>query len=142
MQYLKKIMADLEDQQRRKIQEERKGQFQSTHKAHFVPKPLDANQIGKLIMRDQNGALVGLENVDDDLRESNRFKERGQISSDEDLKRLIDIDHGYERAEPITFWKQKMQEGTFYMSNPGKTQTFGKNNEFLKTFKHYKHYHD
>lgn len=56
-------------------------------------------------MRDQNGALVGLENVDDDLRESNRFKERGQISSDEDLKRLIDIDHGYERAEPITFWK-------------------------------------
>lgn len=35
-----------------------------------------------------------------------------------------------------------MQEGTFYMSNPGKTQTFGKNNEFLKTFKHYKHYHD
>jgi hypothetical protein len=28
------------------------------------------------------------------------------------------------------------------MSNPGKTQAFGKNNEFLKTFKHYKHYHD
>lgn len=35
-----------------------------------------------------------------------------------------------------------MQDGTFYMSNPGKTQSFGKNNEFLKTFKHYKHYHD
>lgn len=60
-----------------------------------MPKPLDANQIGRLIMRDQNGALVGLENVDDDLRESNGFKERGQISSDEELRRLIDIDHGY-----------------------------------------------
>lgn len=33
-------------------------------------------------MRDQSGALVGLENVDEDLRESNGFKERGQISKD------------------------------------------------------------
>jgi hypothetical protein len=33
-------------------------------------------------MRDQNGALVGLENVDEDLRESNKFRERGQISTD------------------------------------------------------------
>lgn len=93
-------------------------------------------------MRDQNGALVGLENVDEDLRETNGFRERGQISRDEDLRNLIDTDNGYERSEPITFWKQKMQEGTFYMSNPGKQQGFGKNNEFLKTFKHYKHYRD
>lgn len=33
-------------------------------------------------MRDQNGALVGLENVDEDLRENNKFLERGQISTD------------------------------------------------------------
>jgi hypothetical protein len=32
--------------------------------ATYIPKPLDANQVGRLIMRDQNGALVGLENVD------------------------------------------------------------------------------
>jgi hypothetical protein len=56
-------------------------------------------------MRDQSGALVGLENVDEDLRETNGFRERGQISKDEELRKLIDIDHGYERAEPITFWK-------------------------------------
>lgn len=28
--------------------------------ATYIPKPLDANQVGRLIMRDQNGALVGL----------------------------------------------------------------------------------
>ena len=56
-------------------------------------------------MRDQNGALVGLENVDEDLRETNGFRERGQISSDEELRKLIDTDNGYERSEPITFWK-------------------------------------
>lgn len=33
-----------------------------------MPKPLDQNEVGRLIMRDQNGALVGLENVDEDLR--------------------------------------------------------------------------
>ena len=34
-----------------------------------------------------------------------------------------------------------MQEGSYYMSKEG-SQPFGKNNEFLKTFKHYKHYRD
>lgn len=63
--------------------------------ATYVPKPLDTNQVGRLIMRDQNGALVGLENVDEDLRESNGFKERGQITRDEELRKLVDIDHGY-----------------------------------------------
>lgn len=33
-------------------------------------------------MRDQNGAPVELENVDDDLKESNGFKPREQISKD------------------------------------------------------------
>ena len=46
-------------------------------------------------MRDQNGALVGLENVDEDLRETNGFRERGQISRDEELRKLIDTDNGY-----------------------------------------------
>lgn len=63
--------------------------------ATYVPKPLDTNQVGRLIMRDQNGALVGLDNVDEDLRESNGFKERGQITRDEELRKLVDIDHGY-----------------------------------------------
>lgn len=33
-------------------------------------------------MRDQSGALVGLDRVDEDLRETNGFRERGQISTD------------------------------------------------------------
>jgi hypothetical protein len=43
---------------------------------------LDQNRIGRLIMYDQSGVAVPPENVDDDLRESLGFKERGQISSD------------------------------------------------------------
>ena len=46
-------------------------------------------------MRDQSGALVGLDHVDEELRVSNGFRERGQISTDEDLKKLIDTDDGF-----------------------------------------------
>ena len=93
-------------------------------------------------MRDQDGRLVDLNCVDEDLRETNGFRGRGQITSDEELKKLIDTDVGYQKQEPVTFWREKAEDGTFYMSKPVKSQAFGKNNEFLKTFKHYKHYND
>lgn len=92
-------------------------------------------------MYDQNGVVVPPENVDDDLKESLGFKDRAQISSDYELKKLIDKSVGYERQEPATFWREKIDEKTFYMSKPG-SQPFAKNNEFLKTFQHYKHYKD
>jgi hypothetical protein len=77
--------------------ESRKGNFETTNKATFTPKPLDQNRVGRLIMYDQNGVNVAPENVDYDLRESLGFKERGQISSDDELKKLIDSNAGYER---------------------------------------------
>lgn len=48
-------------------------------------------------MYDQNGAPVPQENVDEDLREAWGFKQRSQISSDEELKKLIDTSVGYAR---------------------------------------------
>jgi len=48
-------------------------------------------------MFDQNGRHVGLENVDEDLRITNGFKQKGQISTNEELKTLIDTNVGYER---------------------------------------------
>jgi hypothetical protein len=56
-------------------------------------------------MYDQNGVAVPQENVDDDLRESLGFKQRGQITSDEELRKLIDSSVGYERQEAVTFWR-------------------------------------
>ena len=46
-------------------------------------------------MRDQDGRVSGLDHVDEDLRENNGFRERGQITSDEELRKLIDTDVGY-----------------------------------------------
>lgn len=93
-------------------------------------------------MYDQNGRNVDLSNVDEDMRESLGFKNRGQITPDEELKKLIDTSVGYERQEPVTFWREKLEDGTFYHSKAGGNQPFAKNNEFLKTFQHYKHYRD
>jgi hypothetical protein len=41
----------------------------------------------------------------------------------------------------VTYWREKLQDGAFYMSKTG-SQPFAKNNDFLKSFKHYKHYQD
>lgn len=56
-------------------------------------------------MYDQSGVAVPQENVDDDLRESLGFKQRAQISSDEELKKLIDTNVGYDKEEAVTFWR-------------------------------------
>ncbi len=59
-------------------------------------------------MYDQNGRSVDVENVDEDLRVTNGFKQKGQISPDEELKSIVDTNLGYEKQEPITFWKEKL----------------------------------
>lgn len=132
----------IEDQEKKKEEEARKGVFETTNGTTFQPKPLDQNKIGRLNMYDQSGNPVELSSVDEDLRESLGFLNRGQISSDEQLKKLVETNVGYERQEPITFWRQKLEDKNYYMSKAGGSQPFAKNNQFLKTFQHYKHYKD
>ena len=48
-------------------------------------------------MYDQSGHPIDLANVDEDMRESLGFRERGQITSDEELRKLVDTNVGYER---------------------------------------------
>lgn len=93
-------------------------------------------------MYDQSGNAVQLSSVDEDMRASLGYKERGQITSDEELKKLVDTNVGYERQEGVTFWREKLNDGTFYMSKNASKQAFSKNNEFLRTFQHYKHHKD
>lgn len=66
------------------------------------------NVIGRLVMYDQNGRSVDVENVDEDLRVTNGFKEKGQITPDEELMQMIDTGVGYEKQEPITYWREKL----------------------------------
>jgi flagellar basal body rod protein FlgF len=69
---------------------------------------LTENVIGRLVMYDQNGRSVDVENVDEDLRVTNGFKEKGQITPDEELMQMIDTGVGYEKQEPITYWREKL----------------------------------
>jgi hypothetical protein len=92
---LTEITAQLEEEQRKKAEEQRKGHFETTNRDTFTQHKLDENRIGRLVMRDQDGRLVGLENVDEELRSNNGFRERGKISTDDDLKKLIDTDAGF-----------------------------------------------
>ena len=58
----------IEDQEARKEEEAKKGTFETTNRTTFVPKPLDANKVGRLNMYDQSGNPVELANVDEDMR--------------------------------------------------------------------------
>lgn len=71
--------------------------FTTTNRETFFPKPLNENVVGRLVMYDQNGRNVGIENVDEDLRVTNGFKEKGQITPDEELMAMIDTSAGYEK---------------------------------------------
>jgi hypothetical protein len=48
-------------------------------------------------MYDQSGRPVDIENVDEDLRVTNGFKDKTQITPTEELKTLVDTNVGYER---------------------------------------------
>jgi hypothetical protein len=44
------------------------------------------------------------------------------------LKKLIDTSVGYERQEAVTFWREKLEDGNYYMSKTGGNHPFAKNN--------------
>lgn len=61
------------------------------------------------------------------------------------MRKLFPQGEHYSKQQPITFWREKLTDGNFYMSKTNAVNTgseFNKNNDFLKTFKHYKHYKD
>lgn len=45
----------------------------------------------------------------------------------------------YSKQVPITFYTEKLNDGTFYKTEGSAQNPFGKNTGFVKTFSHYKH---
>ena len=58
----------IEEQEKKKEEEARKGVFETTNRTTFIPKPLDQNKVGRLNMYDQSGNPVELSSVDEDMR--------------------------------------------------------------------------
>lgn len=70
------------------------------------------------------------------------INQREPIISKEELKQQVSSDP-YFVQNPITFYTEKMNDGCYYMSGKGANRNpLGLNNEFVKTFHHYKHYKD
>jgi hypothetical protein len=45
------------------------------------------------------------------------------------LKKIVDINVGYEQQQPITFWREKVEDGQFYTSKVAdQRKPFAKNN--------------
>ena len=94
------------------------------------------------MMRDQDGKEVPFERFDEDLKADFGLYERRQITSDEELRKLLPLGEHYSKQQPVTFWSEKLGDGNFYMSRPGNGEPFNKNNDFLKSYTHYTHHKD
>lgn len=63
---------------------------------------------------------------------------RTPVLPDSELKKLIKVEN-YVTDRPITFYTEKMQDGTYYASKANNDQNaFNRNNEFVSTFSNYK----
>lgn len=114
----------------------------TTTKTEFGPKHVaeSGNIVGRRVMKDQSGQPVAPHNRDEELLVTQGFLERPQITSNQELKQLLP-EGSYLNQQPITFYTEKVNDGTFYMSkhNNDPNTAFRKNNEFLKTYNHYTH---
>jgi hypothetical protein len=90
-------------------------------------------------MKTQKGEFLAKEQRDADMLADFGLLGRPQLHTDKELKELLP-NLNYAAEQPITFYTEKLKDGTFYMSAAdGDTNPFGKNNKFLKTFHQYTH---
>lgn len=60
------------------------------------------------------------------------------VLPDDELRNIVKKDN-YASAQPITFYTEKQNDGTFYATKANSQQgAFNKNNDFAKTFTTYK----
>jgi len=114
----------------------------TTNLSNHCVKPFSKDPIGKRVIKDQDGKPIPLGERDFDLMTDAQFIDRPQKQSDEELKKLIDMNAHYTSDIPYSYWQEKVNTGAFYNSKPGANShtAFAKNNDFLKTnFKSYTH---
>jgi len=111
----------------------------TTYGNEFVQKDGSNNVVGRRVMKDQNGRVVGSENRDEDLLVDHGLLKRSALTDEKELQAAFQGEK-YETAKPYTFWVEKLDDGAYYKSKETTgTAPFTKNNEFLKTFHQYTH---
>ncbi|KAM3131150.1 hypothetical protein pb186bvf_016730 [Paramecium bursaria] len=139
-QYLAQIESEIKQKEYDSFNQTQQRYFDTTTQQEFNKKQTDLNNLGRRVMRTQNGSAIDPSKRDVDLLSDMGFYPKPQLSNDADLVQVFPKDNNYLTAKPITIYSEKQNQGTFYQSGAiHEERPFHKTDAFVKTFHHFTH---
>lgn len=105
--------------------------FDSTARTTYVKQDYTANQVGKRVMKTQNGAAIVAADKDEELTVEHGFGRRTQKTTDEELKREIP-EGDYSQTQPVTLYTESIRTKTVMMSASTGPNPFAKTSGFTQ----------
>ena len=105
--------------------------FDTTSKTTFVDQDMTANQVGRKVMKTQDGGLVSMDNRDELLMVEHGFGKRSQKTTDKELVNQIPQGH-YTQTQPVTIYTQNLENKNYYMSAGTGTNPFARTSGFTQ----------
>lgn len=106
--------------------------FDSTAKTTYVKQDYSANEVGKRVMKTQNGQAIGGMNKDEELTVEHGFGRRTQKQTDEELKREIP-EGDFSQTHPVTIYTEALKTKAVMMSASTGPNPFAKTSGFTQT---------
>jgi len=105
--------------------------FDTTAKTTFVDQDLTANQVGRRVMKTQDGSMVPSDKRDELLWVEHGFGKRAPKNPDEELWNKVPKGD-YTQTQPVTIYTQALENKNFYMSAATGTNPFAKTSGFTQ----------
>lgn len=105
--------------------------FDSTTKTTYVKQDYSANELGRRVMKTQNGAAIDQLNKDEELTVEHGFGRRTQKQTDEELKREIP-EGDFSQTQPVTVYTEALKTKAVMMSASTGPNPFAKTSGFTQ----------
>lgn len=105
--------------------------FDTTTKTTHVEQDLTANQIGRLVMKTQDGGMVSMDKRDEQLLVEHGVGRRLQKAPDSELYNQVPKG-SYHQTMPVTIYTQHVENKTFNMSAGTGANPFAKTSGFTQ----------
>ena len=105
--------------------------FDSTAKTTYVKQDYSANQVGRRVMKTQNGQAISGMNKDEELTVEHGFGRRTQKKTDEELRREIP-EGDFSQTNPVTVYTEALRTKAVMMSASTGPNPFAKTSGFTQ----------
>jgi len=105
--------------------------FDSTAKTTFVAQDLTMNQVGRLVMKTQDGAMISSNKRDELLLVEHGYGRRLQKQPDNEIWQKVPKGD-YTQTQPVTIYTQALENKTQYMSGATGVNAFARTSGFTQ----------